>query len=151
MNFEILYFHDLTKIPSEIFSSFIILHTSLFGEAYTAELPQIISKKDQPLFLFAVSPSREVLGFKVGYLSSNTEFYSWTGGVHPSMRNCGIGSALIKRQHTLCHNKGIKKIQTKTKLHWEDMFKLNLKNGFEMTNIYLNQKGESVVILEKRL
>ena len=151
MSFEIRAFSDFASVPSEIYASFRQLHVDLFSEKYTAGLEEEAANKRKFLLLLALSSENEVLGFKLGYRLNSIEFYSWTGGVHPKARQRGIASALMEKQHLICRENGIQRVQTKTKNQWRHMLILNLKTGFDITSTYSNKKGETVILLEKRL
>lgn len=151
MNFEVIYFNEPATIPNEVYASFYKLHSILFGEQYTEGIREEILSKDKPLVLMAISDIGQVIGFKLGYRSSDHEFYSWTGGVDPQFRKQGIASALIQKQHSYCRENGIKKVHTKTKNQFREMLILNLKNGFDIVDTYTNKKNEPVIILEKQL
>jgi hypothetical protein len=57
----------------------------------------------------------------------------------------------MKRQHDWCIEKGYKIVQTKTTNFFKPMLILNIKNGFDITDVYRKSNGELKIVLEKDL
>jgi GNAT superfamily N-acetyltransferase len=93
----------------------------------------------------------QVIGFKLGYEQDPRQFYSWLGGVVPEYRGLGIASALMKCQHEWCVRQGYEVVQTKTLNRFQDMFILNLRQGFEVTGTQNSRDYGLRIILEKKL
>jgi GNAT superfamily N-acetyltransferase len=93
----------------------------------------------------------EIVGYKIGYKLNDETFYSWLGGVNPAYRGKGIASALMEEQHTYVREKGYKVVQTKTMNKWRNMLILNIKNGFDVVDTYMDERKEIKIVLEKRL
>lgn len=123
------------------------LHSRIFGPHAIWEN---LSVKRNPLVLTAWVDG-QFAGYKIGYERTEHQFYSWIGGVVPCYRKQGIGSRLIEIQHRWCLKKGYQSIRTKTKNKWRQMLILNLRYGFNITGLYMDEKGEPKLILEKRL
>jgi predicted GNAT superfamily acetyltransferase len=87
----------------------------------------------------------------MGYRIEPQKFYSWIGGVDADYRERGIAAELMRRQHDRCRRSGYKTIQTKTLNRFRSMLVLNIKNGFDITAVYLDERGELKIVLEKRL
>jgi predicted GNAT superfamily acetyltransferase len=92
-----------------------------------------------------------LVGFKIGYPYNETTFYSWIGGVLSKYRQLGIGAQLAQIQEDFTRNKGFKKLRTKSMNMYKAMMILNLKSGFDITNIYTNTKGQTKIVFEKLL
>jgi hypothetical protein len=57
----------------------------------------------------------------------------------------------MKQQHDWCKKHGFLKVVTKTKNTFKPMLILNIKNGFDVVEIYLDKKNERKIVLEKIL
>ncbi|WP_325166705.1 GNAT family N-acetyltransferase [Viridibacillus soli] len=66
-------------------------------------------------------------------------------------RKHGIASKLMEQQHQYVKEYGYKVIQTKTMNRWRSMLILNIKNGFDVIDAYINEEGLHKIILEKTL
>ena len=93
----------------------------------------------------------ELIAFKVGYQYDENTLYSWVGGVLLEYRKKGIAQELMKHQHTKAKEKGYKKIRTKSMNRFKPMIILNLKNGFDIRQVYTNDSGQTKIIFEKEL
>lgn len=102
-------------------------------------------------FLWIAYIEEQVVGFKLGYEVGKHEFYSWLGGVIPDYHGLGIGSDLMRAQHTWCKENGYKKIQTKTQNRFREMLLLNIKFGFDVIGYQISDEGGPKIILEKIL
>src|SRR5690242_4001843 len=129
-NIRISMIEILNEKSAPLYLGFRKLHEEIFGEKYTRDLEEEMDRRQNCKLLVSHSDTSEVLGFKLGYETGVTEFYSWTGGVLPSARKRGIASSLMKAQHDWCREHGYKRIQTKTKNKWREMLILNIKSGF---------------------
>lgn len=83
-----------------------------------------------------------IVGFKIDYQISPETFYRWIGGVDEKYRKSGIAQELMKRQHSRVAKKGYEIIQTKTKNSFKPMLVLNIKNGFDIVDVYRNSNDE---------
>lgn len=108
--------------------------------------------ESQPRLLSVLAYSDGFLvGFKMGYSYSETVFYSWIGGVLAEYRNQGIGNQLARDQEQWARDKGFTALRTKSMNRFKAMMALNLKNGFDITNIYTNSRGQTKIVFEKEL
>jgi len=57
----------------------------------------------------------------------------------------------LKIQEKFAGNNGFKKLRTKSMNTYKSMIILNLKNGFYITNVYTNTKGQTKIVFEKFL
>ena len=56
--------------------------------------------------------SGQLVGFKAGYAMSQSKYYSWLGGVHPTSQRQGIASRLMELQHEFLSAQGFEVIET---------------------------------------
>jgi GNAT superfamily N-acetyltransferase len=100
-----------------------------FSDAYlTDRLPRVTGLA----LVAARGPDGALLGFKLGYVRGEGTFYSWLGGVHPSLRRQGVGRMLMQRQHDWARERGYAYVETKTRTVNNAMIILNLKSGFHI-------------------
>jgi predicted GNAT superfamily acetyltransferase len=92
-----------------------------------------------------------LVGFKIGYRYNETTFYSWVGGVLLSYRQKGIAKHLAKLQEENVTTKRYSKMRTKSMNRFKPMMILNLKNGFNIVQVYTNDIGQTKVVFEKEL
>lgn len=93
----------------------------------------------------------EILGFKIGYKYDETTFYSWVGGVLPNYRRKGIAKKLAEIQEKRVREKGYVKIRTKSMNCYKPMILMNVKNGFDIVEVYTNEKEQRKIIFEKEI
>ncbi|MAD97696.1 MAG: GNAT family N-acetyltransferase [Flavobacteriaceae bacterium] len=92
-----------------------------------------------------------LIGFKIGYQYNESTFYSWVGGVHEDFRGKGIASELLQRQHLEAKKQGYSKMRTKSMNRFKPMMQLNLKNGFDIVQVYTNDSNQTKIVFEKSL
>ncbi|KAB2331478.1 GNAT family N-acetyltransferase [Bacillus mesophilum] len=109
-----------------------------------------MERKSKLLVITAVYDMK-VIGYKIGYEIDANIFYSWLGGVDSNYRNYGIASNLMQKQHQYLRENGYHIVQTKTMNKWRNMLILNIKNGFDVIDTYIDEKGLHKIILEKKL
>lgn len=138
----------LESFPAdEIMDGIINLYISIFGSEVDLK-----KMKNNPKLLFNLAlDGKKVVGFKIGYELDESKFYSWLGGVDINYRKHGIASELMQQQHQYLKNHGYKIVQTKTMNKWRSMLILNIKNGFDVIDTYIDNKGLHKIILEKNL
>lgn len=91
-------------------------------------------------------------GFKLGYALSETEFYSWLGGVLPEFRRDGVAQALLAAQEKWAVEQGYRTLSVKTRNKFRGMLMMLLKNGYQL--IEMERKGDpadSRLLLQKSL
>jgi predicted GNAT superfamily acetyltransferase len=133
---------------NEISAGLIKLHRKIFGTS--DDLIKKMSAKPKLLVIIAVAGSN-VIGYKIGYELSREKFYSWLGGVDPDFRGHGIATELMHKQHKVLLDKGYRIVQTKTMNKWRNMLVLNIRNGFDVIDTHIDEKGLHKIILEKHL
>lgn len=146
MKIDYIIFHLITN--DVILDGIIELHKDIFGT--TDDLINKIANKPKLLVVTAMNGTK-VIGYKIGYELDNNKFYSWLGGVDRNYRKHGIASELMKKQHEYLKENGYSVVQTKTMNKWRDMLVLNIKNGFDVIDTYIDEKGLYKIILEKKL
>lgn len=109
-----------------------------------------ISEKDDLLIALCYSKVN-LVGFKIGYRYNENTFYSWVGGVLPSMRKKGVARTLAALQEEKVREEGYLKLRTKSMNRFKPMMILNLKNGFDIIQVYTNDGGQTKVVFEKKL
>lgn len=133
---------------ADLINGIVDLYQVLFNTTET-----LVDKlKDKPKLLFNIAlDGTKVVGFKVGYELDKNTFYSWLGGVDTDYRNHGIASKLMEQQHQNVREQGYLVIQTKTMNRWRSMLLLNIKNGFDVIETYIDNEGLHKIMLEKKL
>ncbi|MFP5519360.1 MAG: GNAT family N-acetyltransferase [Bdellovibrionia bacterium] len=106
--------------------------------------------KSRLLFVIAYF-EEQLIGIKIGYLLSPYKFYSWMGGVAPQFRRGGIAKKMMTLQHQWCRQQKVILIETRTKNSFLEMISLNLKSGFQIVGTKIDKKGETKILLEKKL
>lgn len=76
-----------------------------------------------------------LIGFKIGYPLSETEFYSWLGGVVPSKRKLGAAKRLLLLQEQLVKERSFKHIKVKSMNRFRSMLKMLISNGYDITEV----------------
>lgn len=148
-NTEIKQFAELSET---LLNQLVILEASIFEKPLTSDIfsAELDGKKNL-LVLVAFQDDRPC-GYKIGFEYSSNTFFSWSGGVLPDCRKCGVGSALIAKQHQVAKEFGYSYVRTHTKNKYREMLILNLKAGFEVTGVYKSlQETHHGIILEKAL
>ena len=108
-------------------------------------------EKQPKLFSILAYNNDDLIGFKVGYPYDETTFYSWIGGVLPNHQQQGIAKHMAKLQEKYARSEGFTKLRTKSMNQYKTMMILNLKNGFDITKVYTNAKGQTKIVFEKLL
>lgn len=130
---------DILELYAKLFED---ADLNFFKERYASN-PKLIS--------VLAYDNETLVGFKIGYPYNETTFYSWIGGVLPKYRQQGIAHLLAEHQESLAKFQGFKILRTKSMNRFKPMMILNLKRGFNITNIYTNTKGQTKIVFEKSL
>ena len=133
---------------TNILNEIVNLHCSIFGS--TDDLINKMSTKPELLIITAQDGER-LAGYKIGYKLDKVKFYSWLGGVRSDYRKEGVASRLMEKQHQYLRDSGYRVVQTKTMNKWRNMLILNIKNGFDVIETYIDEKGLHKIVLEKKL
>jgi predicted GNAT superfamily acetyltransferase len=126
------------------------LYSDIFEDADEVFFKQRINEYSKLLSVLAYY-GNDLIGFKIGYPYNEDTFYSWVGGVLPKNRNQGIAKQLAFLQEHHAKQQGFTKLRTKSMNRFKSMMVLNLKNGFDITKVYTNTKGQTKIVFEKRL
>ena len=132
----------------EVIDGILKLHESVFEESAT-----LVDKiKSKPKILINVAfDQTTVVGYKIGYELEAHKYYSWYGAVHEAYRGQGIASELMKQQHCLVGEAGYTIVQTKTRNKWRSMLILNIKKGFDVIEVFIDDAGIHRIVLEKNI
>ena len=150
VNNDINYITLLGLPDSKAYQDIANLYTEIFKDADLDFFKQRIEQQPE-LFSILAYNNDDLIGFKVGYPYDETTFYSWIGGVLPNQQQQGVGRHMAKIQEDYAKSNGFKKLRTKSMNTYKAMMILNLKNGFDITNIYTNTKGQAKIVFEKNL
>lgn len=109
--------------------------------------------QNKPHLILIAEVDGELAGFKVGYQKeTNTEFYSWMGGVLASYRRMGIATKLAEKQESWAKKNGYDTIKFKTRNRLTKMLHFGLHRGFMITDVIKNEKLEEYrIVLQKPL
>jgi len=136
--------------PEKILQDMVHLYSNIFSDADIKFFKQRV--KAQPeLFSVLAYDTESLVGFKMGYPYKEGTFYSWIGGVLSPYRQKGIAKQLALLQEQWAKENGFTKLRTKSMNRFKAMMILNLKNGFNITNVYTNARGQTKVVFEKHL
>lgn len=151
MSSESYTYQTIEGIPEPaVIQQLLRLYDALFEDAkLDFFVDRIHSKED--LIINLCYDASELIGFKVGYQYDENTLYSWVGGVLSEYRKQGIAQQLMEFQHSAAKEKGYQKVRTKSMNRFKPMIILNLKNGFDIQQVYTNDSGQTKIIFEKRL
>ena len=134
----------------ELLDEILQVYKSIFDDYKIDFFKSRIDKKEDVLIVLCYN-SDMLVGFKIGYRYNETTFYSWVGGVLLSYRQKGIAKQLAKLQEENVTTKRYSKMRTKSMNRFKPMMILNLKNGFNIVQVYTNDIGQTKVVFEKEL
>jgi GNAT superfamily N-acetyltransferase len=126
------------------------LYSTVFNDADIDFFLERINKKENVLSIIA-SVDKNPVGFKIGYRYNATTFYSWVGGVLSSYRNKGIAKKLAEKQEKWAKTNNYSRLSTKSMNKYKPMIILNLKNGFDIVQVYTNSKNQTKIAFEKSI
>lgn len=126
------------------------LYSTIFSDADVAFFRKRYHEKENLLTVVAYH-NYKLIGFKTGYTYNKTTFYSWVGGVLKSYRNKGVASELAQLQERWARENNYTKLRTKSMNKFKPMMCLNLKNGFDIVQVYTNEKQQTKIIFEKNI
>ena len=144
-------YKEIEGTPSAaILGKIALFYASIFSNADTSKFRRKLGNAADIFTVLALEEKR-IVGFKLGYRLDPLRFYSWVGGVDKNFRKNGIAGELMKRQHLWCLGRGYKFVRTKTKNIFREMLVLNIKSGFDITEVYKDSRNELKIVLEKDL
>jgi len=126
------------------------VYTSIFKDADLTFFKNRIHNKEKLVSAMAFHEGK-LVGFKIGYLYNKSTFYSWVGGVLLTYRKKGIAMQLARLQEDFVKDKGYLKIRTKSMNRFKAMMIINLKNGFNIIQVYTNDIGQTKIVFEKSI
>lgn len=126
------------------------LYSSIFEDAQIDFFIERIKQKKDVLSIIAYENDIPI-GFKIGYQYNQTVFYSWVGGVLPKYRKRKVASTLAFSQEKWAKKKGYSKLRTKSMNRFKPMLIFNLKNGFDIIQVYTNESKQTKIVFEKTL
>lgn len=126
------------------------VYDQLFADAKLDFFVERIHSKEE-LLINLCYDSEDLIGFKVGYRYNENTFYSWVGGVLTANRKQGIAQKLMELQHQKAKEIGFDSVRTKSMNPFKAMMILNLKNGFDIVQVYTNDSGQTKIVFEKKL
>ncbi|PNQ74701.1 GNAT family N-acetyltransferase [Hanstruepera neustonica] len=144
-------YHTIEGLPkNDLLDEILCLYQDIFSDA---DSKFFIERIQQELNVFSVLAfnNGKLIGFKIGYPKNQEIFYSWIGGVKTQYRSQGVGKTLAELQEVHAKHFGFQKLQTKSMNRFKPMMILNLKNGFNITKVYTNEKGQTKIVFEKDL
>ncbi len=145
---KINYLSFVGNPDQNVYKDLVYLYSEIFEDADVVFFKKRIDS--QPNAHIALVYNDNIpIGFKMGYPYSEDTFYSWVGGILPEFRRKGIASQLAKHQEYYAKDVGFTKLRTKSMNHFKPMMILNLKNGFDVSKIYKNTKGQTKIVFEK--
>ena len=137
-------------LSNNLFTELLHLYNQLFEDADLEFFKTRFTTQANICSVLAFKKT-QLIGFKIGYPVENNTFYSWIGGVNSEFRNIGIGKQLATLQENFAIEKGFSVLKTKSMNRFKPMMILNLKNGFNITKVYTNTKGQTKIVFEKQL
>jgi|32_taG_2_1085360.scaffolds.fasta_scaffold00001_22 predicted GNAT superfamily acetyltransferase len=137
-------------LSNNLFTELLNLYNQLFEDADLEFFKTRFTTQANICSVLAFKKT-QLIGFKIGYPIENNTFYSWIGGVNSEFRNIGIGKQLATLQENYAIQKGFSVLKTKSMNRFKPMMILNLKNGFNITKVYTNTKGQTKIVFEKQL
>ncbi|WP_019615336.1 GNAT family N-acetyltransferase [Psychromonas ossibalaenae] len=114
---------DVLKVDSQI---------PEFDGRNTAE--KIMKKlADKNALMLIASFNKKPVAYKIGYELSQTEFYSWLGGVSSDHRKQGIATQLRKKQERWAADKGYESISVKSMNRFPAMLQMLIGSGYQIS------------------
>jgi predicted GNAT superfamily acetyltransferase len=151
MGSDNLKYQLILGLPSKgLLDEILEVYKTIFDDYKLDFFKSRISEKDDLLIALCYSKVN-LVGFKIGYRYNENTFYSWVGGVLPSMRKKGVARTLAALQEEKVREEGYIKLRTKSMNRFKPMMILNLKNGFDIIQVYTNDGGQTKVVFEKKL
>lgn len=144
-----LHFQQIEGTPdNKELKILLTLYQDIFEDARPYFFKQRLHEKENILAIIALKGQKPI-AFKIGYRYNEATFYSWVGGVLEEYRNLGIAKQLAQLQEKWAKKNGYQKLRTKSMNRFKPMMILNLKNGFDIKQVYTNKSGQTKIIFEK--
>ncbi|MFD2567136.1 GNAT family N-acetyltransferase [Pseudotenacibaculum haliotis] len=144
-------YQTISGVPEQkVLDELLHLYDVLFDDARLDFFVDRINTKEDLVTILCYH-NNVLVGFKLGYKYDQITLYSWVGGVLPEYRKQGIAQKLMELQHQCAKEKEYKKVRTKSMNRFKPMIILNLKNGFDIIQVYTNDSKQTKIIFEKNL
>ena len=144
-------YNTIERLPDrDTFNKILNLYSEIFDDADPEFFETRFNQQPDLVSVLAYNGSH-LVGFKIGYRYSSSTFYSWIGGVKHPFRNHGIATTLAIKQEEMAKWKKYAKLRTKSMNQYKAMLLLNIKRGFQITQVYTNQSGQTKIVFEKKL
>lgn len=98
-------------------------------------LQEMKERLSRPHLIIVAEIDQILVGFKIGYLKNNVEFYSWLGGVVPKYRQTGVAQELLLFQESWAGELGAKSISVKSMNRFPPMLRMLIKNGYKIQGV----------------
>ncbi len=98
--------------------------------------------------IFHAEEDGKPVGFKAGYASAHTRYYSWLGGIVPGFRRRGLARALMEAQHAWLLASRFNQVECHVDQDNTAMIELNVKSGMTVAGSFLKD-GHPTIILQK--
>lgn len=98
--------------------------------------------------LFFAEQAGKRVGFKAGYATAYDRYYSWLGGVSPSVRRQGIARTLMQHQHDWLVQSRFNQVECHVDQDNAAMNDANLKAGLIVVGSFLKD-GKPYTIMQK--
>ncbi|TMO73108.1 N-acetyltransferase [Pseudoalteromonas sp. S3785] len=115
-------FKDITAVSKHIPE----LLTTIDNQALETRL------NNKKALILVAYHENELVGFKIGYEQSTTQFYSWLGGVHHKSRRRGIAKKLLIQQEQWAAEQGYTHIHVKSMNRFPQMLTMLITNGYHI-------------------
>ncbi|PMH46632.1 GNAT family N-acetyltransferase [Vibrio sp. 10N.286.49.B3] len=88
---------------------------------------------NKPSLILIAKSGDTPVAYKVGYQLSDSEFYSWLGGVIPSYRKQGIATILREKQEAWALSAGYSKLSVKSMNRYPAMLQLLISSQYQIS------------------
>lgn len=88
----------------------------------------------KPHLILVASEGQNIVGFKIGYARSKSEFYSWLGAVNPSHRGKGVANGLLLAQEQWAKSQGYTRISVSSRNKFPQMMRKLLTQKYKINN-----------------
>ncbi|WP_323813107.1 GNAT family N-acetyltransferase [Cellvibrio sp. NN19] len=135
------------KIRTASLSELLILHNQIDELSPIANSDYFAERIGDKIYLALVAEIEGVLvGYKLGYWLTESIFYSWLGGVHPTHRKKGIAKQLLLEQERQVFEAGGTEVRVKSMNQFRSMLLLLIAQEYEITGTEMMQ-GQDIKIL----
>ena len=149
--FQVKFELFIGSLPKAVLCDLARLNGDVFKLNETEDdLAAFFASKDRLLTITA-SKNGQLVGYKIGFATTNDRFESWRGAIAEQARRQGVAAKLMRLQHAHCLENGFRTIETVTNADNRPMLILNLKSGFNIVRTFANHRQVLKVGFEKTL